>query len=292
MRITGNRLIEQTAIATTRQQGRVGELAAEVSSGVRVAKPSDDPAAWLAAHRAKLRSTITDGTTAAMQSGRERLVLTDGALAEIHDIVSQSRTLAIQANNDSYGAASRKEIGTHIRALFSSAVAAANAQSPDGEYLLAGGESLTPPFDPTTGGYVGDGTTREVPMGGVAHQPATIPGSELTAATGGVDVLPMLERLATALETNDTATLRGSLTDLGTALDQLGTLRTRGGGMMAILDDAKTAHDIMHQNLATSIADHVESNTIEAAGDLAKASQALEISRAVSSRIVSLVGSH
>jgi len=286
MRITGNRLMEQAAIATQRQQSRVGELAGEISSGVRVAKPSDDPAAWLAAQRAKLRTTVGDGAADAMAWSRDRLVQTDNALASLHGIVEEARTLAVQASNDSYDATSRKEIALHVRALFASAVAAANTRSPDGEYLLAGADSMTEPFD-ASGAYGGDASMRGLSSG----QVASIPGAELTAA-GGVEVIPSLERLAAALEANDKTAITASLGEVTNALRQVGTLRVRSGGMMTILDDAQAAHGLMKQNLAETIATRVESDPLEAASELAKASNALEISRAVSSRIAALLGSH
>jgi len=49
------------------------------------------------------------------------------------------------------------------------------------------------------------------------------------------------------------------------------------------------AHDVLSEHFAKTISDAVEVDTVAAASDLAKASQALEISRAVSSHIVSLL---
>src|SRR3712207_8470983 len=58
----------------------------------RVTKPSDDPAAWIAAQRASAKKTLTEGATTALAAGRDRLDLVDNALASIGDVVSQVRT--------------------------------------------------------------------------------------------------------------------------------------------------------------------------------------------------------
>ena len=43
MRITDHHIVEMAAASAVRNESRVGELAQEVSSGLRVSKPSDDP---------------------------------------------------------------------------------------------------------------------------------------------------------------------------------------------------------------------------------------------------------
>src|SRR6185369_4565263 len=105
--------------------------------------------------------------------------------------------LAIQGASDSYTPESRVALGAQIRGLFQTAVASANVRGNDGEYLLAGTASLTPPFD-AAGVYHGDATTRVVPAGDASTDGATIAGSALTAANG-VDVLPLMDRVATAM---------------------------------------------------------------------------------------------
>jgi flagellar hook-associated protein 3 FlgL len=288
MRVTGNRLIDISAAATSRNQSRVADLTDEMSSGLRVSTPSDDPSAWLAARRAELQRTLNEGTTQAMQLSRDRLDQTDGALSTISQVVSQVRELAIEGSNDSIDATGRAGLSQQVQALFQSAVAAANAQSPDGEYLLAGAQSLTAPFDTATGAYTGDSATRAVPTDDTATQIVRIAGSDLTAANG-VDVLPLLSKVASALTANDTTTLRGALTDLETAVKQMAATRTSAGNAMTVLDTAKTAHAQLEQTLTSEISNDVEADTVSTASDLAKASQALQVSQAVSAHIISLL---
>src|SRR5262245_49763409 len=107
MRITGNRLIDLSAASTTKAQTAVATSAAQLSSGLRVTSPSDDPDAWLAAQRTKLQQALSQGTGAAVQTSRDRLGVTDNALSSLGDIVSQVRTLAIQGASDTYNANDR-----------------------------------------------------------------------------------------------------------------------------------------------------------------------------------------
>jgi flagellar hook-associated protein 3 FlgL len=287
MRITGSRMIDLAAAATAKNQTQVGAASAEVSSGLRVARSSDDPAAWAAGERAKLHRSLTSGASAAVQASRDRLDQTDAALATIGEAVSEVRQLAVQGSSASYNAEDRAALATQIRALLVSARGAANARSSDGEYLLAGSRSLSEPFD-AAGNYAGDAARREVPMSEGATTFATVSGSDLTAASG-VDVLPLLERVAAALAANDPDGTSALLTDLETAVRQVGAARTRTGNTMSVLDATKDAQAVLAENLEREIARSVETDTIEAASALAKVSQSLEASRAVTSHVIRLL---
>ena len=162
MRITGSRMLDQAAAATASNQSKLADKAGQVSSGLRVQTPSDDPSAWLAAHRAQLKKQLSEGTGVAMQFSRDRLDESDRALASVLDAVTATRALAVQGGNDSYNAANRVDLALQVRSLFESALGAANTRAPDGEYLLAGAASLAAPFD-ANGAYLGDAGTRQIP---------------------------------------------------------------------------------------------------------------------------------
>jgi flagellar hook-associated protein 3 FlgL len=283
MRITGGRMMSLNQAASATQQEAVAGASEQVTTGKRVTTPSDDPVAWASAQRANVRKLATAGGTAAMETARDRLYESDNALATIGDAVADVRMLAVQGSNDSNSAESRAALGAQVRALFAGALRAANAQSPNGEYLLAGANSLASPFS-ATGTYTGDAATRTLDNGTVA----SIAGDSLTAANG-VDVLPLLARVAQALETNDKAGLAATLNDLDTAVKQVASTRSRGGAAQSVLDTTLTANAQLHENLTKEISRHVEVDSIEAATRLAKASQALEASRVVSSHITSLL---
>jgi flagellar hook-associated protein 3 FlgL len=290
MRITGNRLIDLAAASTTRNQGAVATASAEVSSGMRVAAPSDDPEAWLSAQRTKLRQALSQGTGAAVAASRDRLALTDNALASLGDIVSQIRSLAIQGASGTYNPANRAGLGAQVHGLFLNALDAANARDNAGEYLLAGAASLTQPFD-LAGAYQGDASVRSVPADGSVTTAVTIAGSALTAssAPGRVDILPLLDRVATALSTNDMTTLGAALPDLAAAVQQVSTARTQAGGAMNVLDQTTSARAVLEQDMQQTISRLVESDTVSAASELAKATQSLEVSRAVASHLVAVL---
>lgn len=288
MRVTGNRMIDLATGATSAGQSRVAQAAQEVTSGLRVTKASDDPSAYVAAERAKLHKTLVEGSTKAVQTSRERLEQVDGALATIGDVTSQIRELALQSSNATYNASDRAQMSAQVRTLMQTAIGAANVRAADGEYLLAGSASTTAPFS-TTGAYAGNGVTRDVATSADSGVRATISGADLTSANGGVDVIPLMEQVANALAANDQTALAGTLDNLAKSVEQIGLARTRVGGSMAVLDATVSAHAELSDSLSKTISNEVEVDTVGAASNLAKTSQALEISRTVTSHLIALL---
>ena len=289
MRVTGNRLIDLAAQSTVNAQSNLATIQNQLTSGLRVASPTDDPTAWVAAQRTKLREAMSKGTGAAVTANRAALTSTDDALAQLASVVSQVRTFAVQGASDSYDAQGRTGLAAQVQGLFQTALASANAQGNDGAYLLAGSNAQTAPFA-ADGTYTGDADQRAVASDGSSSRITniSIAGSSLTAADG-VDVLPLLGKVATALAANDVTTLQATLPDLTTAIKQVATARSQTGGAINALDAATSARGDLETNMATAISSYTEIDTVSAASDMAKASQALQVSQAVSTKLVQLL---
>jgi flagellar hook-associated protein 3 FlgL len=280
-------MIDVAAMNTASNQSKVSEASDQVTSGLRVSKPSDDPTAYMAAQRASARMTLSKGATSALNTSKERLELSDGALGGIGAALDSMREIATQGANATYNAQDRKDMATQVRALFQAALGSANTQAADGEYILAGTSSTTPPFD-AAGNYVGNSTDRNIATTETDSTGSLIAGSALTTASG-VDVLPLFGKIADALEANDMDSVHNLLGDVNTAVQQVGLSRTRTGGALNIMQSAISAHADLDLHLQTTIKDNVEADVIAAASTLAKASTAFEASKTVTSHLMTIL---
>ena len=247
MRITGNRIIELAAAANQRIQGEVGDKAEELSSGMRVVVPSDDPAAWIEGRRASIRQALSEGRGDAIARSKERLVETDRALDVVGGVVSRAREIAISAANAIQGPDQRAALALEVRSLFGEALAAANTQTSEGEYVFAGAQSDTAPFD-ATGAYAGDGAVRFIETSERATQQVSVSGQVLTAASG-VDILPALEALAVALDTNDVPGIQAGLGVMQQAVGQVSRARSFAGSAAGSLNQVNDARDSLEISL-------------------------------------------
>jgi flagellar hook-associated protein 3 FlgL len=288
MRITEGRMMDLAVAATTRAQAKVAADAATMSSGIRVARPSDDPAAWVDGERAAARRTVSEERGTSIARAGERLDATDGALATIGSVLARARELAVQGANDTYGADERVALALEVRELRAAALAAANSRGSDGEYLLAGSLGTTAPFDPA-GIYMGDASSRSVESSESGTQVVTIPGSVLTAASGGVDIFAVLDGLDAAFTANDGPAIRAQLDGLDAGVRQVSAARSDGGALSAALGLADEARGTLELNLTSVISRAVEADAFAAAGQLSRSAQALEAARIVAANVIELV---
>lgn len=287
MRVTGQHLLDRAAIATSRAQTKVGQTSTQLASGERLQAPSDDPAAWAIAARARARAAMSAAAGAGIATSNDGLATTDGALASLTEAYTRARELAIEGASDNFNAGDRARLALELEALFTSAVGIANARTPDGEYVLAGSASRTAPFD-ATGAYLGDGNTRQVATSEGAVQLVTVPGTALTAASG-LDVLPALARAAAAFAANDRPGIDASLDELARSIDQLASARSQVGSAMAVLRDVDVARGAFEDRLATIAGAATDADPVATATAFAQAGQALQTAQAVSTSIASLL---
>ncbi|MSP59499.1 MAG: flagellar hook-associated protein FlgK [Myxococcales bacterium] len=206
MRVTETRMIELAGDAVARGRDRAAAAAEQAAGGLRVAVPSDDPTAWADGARANARMTQSAARGTSIARARDGLIATDGALDSLGVSLSRAAELAVQMANGSWNAADRKHGALEVRALRAQVLAAANSRAPDGEFLLAGGKGGVAPFN-GAGVYVGDDQAREIEIADGQQQAVTPPGTLLTTAKG-IDVLALLDQLATALDNDNLAGVR------------------------------------------------------------------------------------
>ncbi len=287
MRITGSRMLELAAQATSRAQSAVADLSHQLSSGHRVERPSDDPLAWAQARRAAVRQAASAGRGEALGLGHDHLVDTERALTTIGGVLSESRQLAVQAANASYSAVDRAALADHVAGLLQVALAAANSKTTAGEYLLGGSLGTAEPFD-AAGVYQGDAATRSLEIDEGALSPASLSGASLTAAEG-VDVLPALGRLVTALAANDLAAVQAAVGELGAAHAQVTEARGQVGSMRAVIDEADQLRGQLEDTLVARVAELTDTDVITAASELARRGGALTAAQAVNAKLAQLL---
>lgn len=287
MRITETRMLRLMSSQTMDTQSSIAKAGTQVSTGVAVQRPSDDPVRWADGMRTKLSMDRRDTHESTVERARDNLTRVDSALGDLVDGMSRIRELAILGGSDSYDASGRTAAAIEVGTLFESMLASANVRSIDGEYLLAGSNSDVPPFDPT-GAYTGNDVARTIEVNDGTLKQAGVTGTVLTAAEG-VDVFGIITGVQAALEANDANATRGFLDDLVTSLEQLAHAHAEAGVTANSLDLSLGTLDDLEVSLAQSFEGSIGADPIEAATWLANLSNELEASRVVSERIVSLM---
>jgi flagellar hook-associated protein 3 FlgL len=289
MRVTNMYMVTLAQQATDKNQSNVAQLSQEVSSGLAVSKPSDNPTAWIEAQREKVQQTINDGTGAALQTGLEKVNATDGALSTLSQIVSQAQSLAVEGASASITPDARADAAQQVNGLLQSALAAVNTKDVDGTYLLSGTAVNTVPFD-SSGNYQGNSSTTSINSSAADSAQDSLAGSSLAGSTpSSVNIIQTLGDLATAMSANDVTGIQTQLGNLNTAVSQLATTRAQVGGMMSALQSAQSAQQSLSSTLTTSVSNLVDADAVQSASNLAQASTALQVSQAVTSKVLALL---
>lgn len=283
MRVTNNQIFEVAKQQTAATREKLVEWQQKVATGVRVTHPGDDPAAagLIVSHRIAIGRLDTIDTSVARATDESQMA--DTALVGVSTLLAQARSLAVQLGNDTYSASDRAGAAQEIAGISAQIVQAMNTQVA-GRYIFGGNVDRSSPFD-ASGNYLGDTAVRQIEVAPGLLQNASVRADvALKGAGGGVDVFAVLSSLATALNNNDSAGIRGSLTGLDGATDQIADAITQNGTILSGFESARSIGGAAKDAATKDLSSASEVDMFDAASQLAKAQQALEASLAVTSR--------
>jgi flagellar hook-associated protein 3 FlgL len=205
MRISTSAIHQNALSAMLTQQTQLAKTQNQVSTGKRVLTPSDDPVA--AVHIMELQRALAQSTQYTKNAGAagDRLSLEEQALADITNVMQRVREKALEANNGTVDADSRKMIATELRQRLDELMNIANRRDANGEYLFSGYSTSTQPFSQngSSVSYAGDQGSRTLQIG---------PTQTISDSDSGFDVFMNIK------EGNGTFVLGGSTSNTGTAV--------------------------------------------------------------------------
>jgi flagellar hook-associated protein 3 FlgL len=274
VRVTETMIFQRTADRANGALANVARAQSELSTGLRVQSPGDDPqaAGMLVRHRFD-KSRIT-----AIQSGAQRAIdelnAADSALEGVKTSLARAQVLSTQFGNDTYSASDRASAAQEIDGLFKQVVGDLNTRFGD-RYLFGGFKDNNPPFD-GTGAYQGDAGIRQVEVAPGVYDDASFRADEMAKGVGGgVDILGTLQNLSTALRSNDGEAIRASISALETGLNQVSSARSRVGTSVNIFTSTVSACSLQIIDKKKVISELGDADALEASSNLSLAQYAL-----------------
>ncbi|MDE1181225.1 flagellar hook-associated protein FlgL [Paraburkholderia sp.] len=167
MRISSQQYYTMNVSAMSDQQAQLSQLYQQISSGVSLATPSDNP---LGAAQAVQLSAV--GTSLSQYTSNQSTALTslqqeDTTLTSVNNVMQNIHTLVLRAGDGSLNDGDRGSIATELTSLRSQLVTLANSTDSAGNYIFAGFQSTAQPFTENSSGtvvYAGDAGNRTVQM--------------------------------------------------------------------------------------------------------------------------------
>ena len=145
MRVTDQQQLHALITAVQGLRRDIFDRQEQISSGKRVNRPSDDPAASKRIQQLQNVLQTTERRLSSVNEGVGRLNLSDSALDSAGKTLQRAKELAIQLRNDSNSATDRSNTAKEVHQLLLELVGIANRQV-NGRALFAGHETQTDPY--------------------------------------------------------------------------------------------------------------------------------------------------
>ena len=152
MRIATFNAFEAGIDMLQKRQSELAQSQERLTSGKRVAKASDDPAAAARAERALAGELRADTSQRAVEASRNAMSLTETALGDADDLLQQAREALVASGNASYSDAERSALAQKLKGIRDQLLSVANRSDGAGNYLFAGQGTTVAPFLDGPGG--------------------------------------------------------------------------------------------------------------------------------------------
>lgn len=280
MRIATTLAYERSIATIAERQAKLLQAQNELGSGVRVDRPSDDPAGF--AHAERLRSQASRLEVAQRMNDHARGLIgqSEAVLGQIGTRLQSLRDSLVAAGNPSFGAADRASLATAMRLERDEILRLANSRDAAGGYLFGGLGTRQAPFLESAGTVAFQATPGEQRVGFDAELPTSLDGDALFLSglgAGGTDgVFTVLDAAIAVLDdpAADGAAVAQAVQDgLGEvdgAIDRFSTARSMLGQHLNMLDarDERSADDQIA--IADRLASLIESDILQAASDVSR----------------------
>ena len=149
MRVTESQQVNALLSAIGNLRRGISTVTEQISSGKRVNRPSDDPAA--AERISQFRNVLrtTERRLQTVNEGVGRLNLSDSVLDQAGNTFQRAKELAIQMRNDTNTAVERRNAAQEVQQLILGLASIGNTQL-NGRFIFAGNETQTEPYVPGT----------------------------------------------------------------------------------------------------------------------------------------------
>ncbi|MDA8383422.1 MAG: flagellar hook-associated protein FlgL [Betaproteobacteria bacterium] len=242
MRISTNMIFNQGITSIQQQEANLVQTQLQLSSGLSVMTPADNPVA--AAEAVNLQQTMAvtqQYTQTNASSATSSLQLEDNVLGSVTTTLQQIQNAVVQAGDGSLSSANLQNLGAEVQGYAQNLLSLANSSAENGQYMFAGYKGSNPPFVAQTNGnvtYQGDSGQQLVQASTSRQIPVSDPGNTLfsTDASGNVTLFDQLNTFQKALASGTTSSgsvnVNSMLNTLQSAMTQVLQVRASVGSRL------------------------------------------------------------
>jgi flagellar hook-associated protein 3 FlgL len=302
MRISTNTMYQSGINKITTLQSEQVKLQQQISTGKRIANPSDDPVGSAQA----LEISYAQGLNAKFADTRKtaelKLNTMESSLTSVTSLLVSAQSALVAAGNGAYSDKERGFIASELQGSLEMLIGLANTKDASGNYLYAGHQTGTLPFDGSKNisaaippavtatvssyNYQGDNNQQLLQVDSQRQMAVNISG-ESTFQGGGYDVFATLNNVITLLNTpiatTNTLSPTQYSTELATAIgnmqgsvDNVLNVRASIGAKLNEIDGLNLSGSDRDLQYSKSLSDIQDLDYASALSDLAKQQTIME----------------
>jgi flagellar hook-associated protein 3 FlgL len=211
MRISSSQVFTQSVATMDNQQAQINQLYQQISSGVSLSTPSDNPLGAAQAVQLSMTASTLSQYTANQSSALASLQAEGSTLTSVTGLLNSIQSIAIQAGGGTLNDSNRSALATQLTGYRNQLMTLANSTDGAGNYLFAGFQGATAPFLNAPGGgatYSGDNgvrmvqvaSSRQIAQGNTGAQvfmsvpsigSASVPAAASNTGTGTIGAVSM-----------------------------------------------------------------------------------------------------
>jgi flagellar hook-associated protein 3 FlgL len=155
----------------------LSQTQSQMTSGLRVQVPSDDPVAAAQVVRSLAAQSQNTAQSTALAASQNDMKLAEGALGSASTLLQQARSLVSSAGNSTLTDTDRASIAQQLQGIRTSLLSLANTSDGNGRFVFGGQGSDTEPFVDGTTGVTYNGQAGQQQTNGSQPLPLTVDGS-------------------------------------------------------------------------------------------------------------------
>jgi flagellar hook-associated protein 3 FlgL len=243
MRVSSNNTY-QTSVSTLQQRQQALQQAQEqMTSGKRIAKPSDDPAGIATAERALNAQKRTEAAQRAVAASRNSMTMSEASIGNAIDLTQSAREALLSAGNGAYSASDRNTLALQLRQLRGQLLSVANQGDGATGYVFGGQNGAKQPFSDGVSGVQFSGTGGASNGSPTENLPLSMDGKAVWMQTSsGKSVFDAIDDAvkvlgdSTASSAQVTTAVQAGVGNLDSALSNFQLARTAAGETLNHLD--------------------------------------------------------
>jgi flagellar hook-associated protein 3 FlgL len=287
MRITENMRIAQTAHSLSRSAREVYDLTAMATTGRKINRPSDGPAAYASIVSRNERMELLGSRKSTLERAEHDVALAETTLATAGDIMARVREIAVSMADAEPGPNERLAMATEVANLRDHLVGLANTRGTRG-YLFGGTATKTPPID-VNGVFQGNNAAINVEYADGQTSAVNLSGQDaFTALSGGRDIFQDLTDLETELLADNQQGVHLLISTIDQGHKQITSVRAEAGVKMTRFSSARDVTENALVVVRSAQASDREGDATEVFSDLATAQVAYERSLAVTRQVLGM----